>query len=495
MGYTKLTYEQYLDCPSMYGGASPKWAKELFEKGYKGICAVDFYDDVFGEDLEPERMPEDYRTGEYAGIAIERVEKRDSDGNIVLNKRGNVRYAARRYTITQGNMKLYDLIDRSDNFCMIAPISYAGRTRKNENARFMYALCIEIDNLEPKHGLDELIFSWERTEQPLPRPTYLVCSGTGLHMYFVFERPLPLWENIFIQLTEIKKYLTPRFWNRYVSLAYDTVQYEGITQAFRCVGSITKAATYTMAFECGPKITIEYLNKFLPPDKKLNRMYQSNCTLEQAKALYPNWYRRRIEQGEGRGHFIRHQPIYYNWKQKIIDGATVGRRYHCLENLCSLAVQCDIPPEQVEADCREVAERLERLTVSDDNHFGEYDVMCALRTYYTAAEQAYRRRIDFISKKTGIELKPNKRNGRTQAAHLKRARAVQAIDYPDGEWRGRKPKADIVRQWRQRYPDGTPTQAARDLQISRTTAYKYWSIIPTGEKPPAEPAHRLFGGM
>ena len=99
--------------------------------------------------------------------------------------------------------------------------------------------------------------------------------------------------------------------------------------------------------------------------------------LEQAKELYPGWYKRRIERGEDRGHYNRYQPIYYNWIDKILDrnsGAVVGKRYHCLENLCSLAVQCNIEPEQVERDCRRVAERFEELTVKEDNHFTEYDI-------------------------------------------------------------------------------------------------------------------------
>lgn len=483
MGFSKLTYEQFLNNPSMYGGVSPRWSKELYEKGYKGICAVDFYDNIFGEDLEPQRMPEDYRTGEYAAIAIERVPK------------GDGLYMGKRYTITQGNVKLYDLIDdRSENFIMIAPISYAGRHRTNKNARYLYALTIEIDSLEPKNGLDELIYSWERTVQPMPKPSYIVCSGSGIHLYFVFENPIPLYSNIFVQLMEIKKYLTPRLWNRYVS-SDENIQYEGIGQAFRCVGSRTKGTAYTMAFQVGKKISIEYLNQFLPDEVKLDCVYKSKCSLEQAKILYPNWYKRRVEQGEGRGHFTRHEPIYHDWKRKIIECATVGHRFHCLENLCSLAVQCNIPPEQVEQDCQEVAEKFEQLTVSETNHFTEYDIICALKTYHEAGEGAYRRNIDFISKKTGIPLKPNKRNGRRQADHLKRARAVQAVDYPDGEWRGRKSKADIVSQWRLTHPDGTPTQAARDLQISRTTVYKHWDAaphIPVTDKPPVPPISRMF---
>lgn len=444
MGFSRLTYEQYVDAPEVWGTELPRWAGELSWKGYRGISALDFYDDIFGDDLEEECLPEDYKRGEYGGIAIERVKKVDGDGK--------ERYVGRRYTVTRGNMELYDLIDRSENFCMIAPISYAGRSRKNENARFMYAFCMEVDHIEPKHGLDELVYSWERKTQPLPKPTYIVCSGNGLHLYYVFERPVPLWRNIFEQLTDIKKYLTPWFWNRYVTTAYEAIQYESINQPFRCVGSRTKGNSYVMAFECGGRITIEYLNSFLPEDKKLDCVYRSSCTLEQAKELYPEWYKRRIEQGQERGHFNRYQPIYYNWIEKIMsdNGAKVGHRYHCLENLCSLAVQCNIEPEQVEKDCRMVAEHMEQLTVSEDNHFTEYDILCALRTYHMATEQAYRRRIEFISKKTGIPLIENKRNGRKRSVHLERARAVQAVDYPEGGWRkgnGRPSSEQVVRDY------------------------------------------------
>lgn len=51
----------------------------------------------------------------------------------------------------------------------------------------MYALCIEVDYIQEKGGIDELIYSWERKNLPVPKPTYIVCSGNGLHLYYVFE--------------------------------------------------------------------------------------------------------------------------------------------------------------------------------------------------------------------------------------------------------------------------------------------------------------------
>lgn len=89
LGYSKLTYEEYIENPEVYlarGILAPKWANELYGKGYKGVCAIDFYDDIFGGDLEEHRMPEDYRTGEYAAIAIEQV-KQVKDGKETIKGR------------------------------------------------------------------------------------------------------------------------------------------------------------------------------------------------------------------------------------------------------------------------------------------------------------------------------------------------------------------------------------------------------------------------
>lgn len=487
MGMSKLRYEDIEQHPDIYNFPLPKWAFELAQKGYKGVSAVDFYDDIFMDDLAEQRMPEDYRTGEYCGIAIETVPKVDKEGNPVLDKDGKQKWTGKRTQITQGNIALYNLIDRSENFCLISPISYAGRQRTNENARFMYAFCIEIDNLQEKAGLEELIYSWERKTDPVPKPTYIVCSGNGLHLYYVFERPVPLWENVFEALAEYKKYLTPWLWNKYITKDYEKIQWESLNQPFRVVGTVTKNKGYALAFEIGEKVSIEYMNKFVPEDMAITAIYKSKHTLEEAKKLYPKWYQRRIIEGKERGHWNRYKPIYYNWIEKILDvrkdkGAVVGKRYNCLENLCSLAVQCNIEPEQVEADCRRVAERFERLTVDEDNHFTEYDVLCALRTYHEAKEGAYRRKIEYISKKTGIELVPNRRNGRTRAKHLEVARAIRDIN--NENWRkgnGRKEKKEQVYQWRQLHPEGKKADCHRETKIDPKTIRKWWDYKPTPE--------------
>lgn len=475
MGYTKLNYEDYQENIDYWLGSEgvelPLWASEISNKGYRSVCAIDFYDDIFGDDLEEHRLPEDYRSGEYGGIAVERIPTHDSK-----------KYRGKRVTVTEGNMELYDLIDRSKNFCMIAPVSYVGKQRTNKNARYLYALVIEIDDIEPKNGIDELFYSWRRKNLTMPQPTYVVCSGSGLHLYFVFERPIPLFQNMFEQLTEVKKHFTTLFWNKYVTNSHqpEKIQYESVNQPFRCVGSVAKnGRAYVMAFKTGEKVTIEYFNKHLPQDKQMNAIYKSNLPLAKAKELYPDWYQKRIVEGKERGHWNRHEGIYYNWIEKMRNGAVVGHRYNCLENLCSLAVQCNIAPEQVEKDCRELAEVLEELTEKEDNHFTEYDILCALKTYHNADEGAYRRRIEYVAKKTGIPLTPNKRNGKKQVTHLKIARfTLEMMNEEKGEaLQGRPDKKDLVKQYLEEHPTATKSEIKEATGLSYPTIRKYYDDV------------------
>ena len=75
MSYSHLNYQEYIENIDYWFGTlhvlPPRWAQRLDELGYESISALDFYDDLFGEDLEPHRLPKDYQTGDYAAIALE----------------------------------------------------------------------------------------------------------------------------------------------------------------------------------------------------------------------------------------------------------------------------------------------------------------------------------------------------------------------------------------------------------------------------------------
>jgi hypothetical protein len=112
-------------------------------KRFEPVEPMTFYREIFpvGELDEFEAMTK----GKYTGIALE-IEKKKNDKGKPLVK---------RYTVTD-ELDEIDGLMNSKNFCVLAPISYIGKSRKSENARIMYALCVELDNLIAEDGLERL---------------------------------------------------------------------------------------------------------------------------------------------------------------------------------------------------------------------------------------------------------------------------------------------------------------------------------------------------
>ena len=82
---------------------------------------------------------------------------------------------------------------------------------------------------------------------------------------------------------------------------------------------------------------------------------------------------------------------------------------------------------------------------------------------------------------SGLTMPVNKRNWRKQEEHLGRARAVQAFDDPNGNWRNKKgrPSAQVrVYEWRQRHPEGRKADCHRETGLDPKTVRKWWDCPP-----------------
>lgn len=73
------------------------------------------------------------------------------------------------------------------------------------------------------------------------------------------------------------------------------------------------------------------------------------------------------------------------------------------------------------------------MTKNDDNHFTEFDLKSALSTY----DNTYCRKLWTITEKTGIKLERIRWNGRKQSQHLRIARSIRDILYPNDKWRNK----------------------------------------------------------
>lgn len=466
-------------------------ADEL-RRRFEPVAPYDFYAEIFRDGELDEN--DAFTPGKYTAIALEITKEKNKNGKTKVY----------RHTITD-DLDGIDKLLHSPHFCILAPVSYAGKSRKSENARVMYALCVELDDLKVgadgrQDGLWDLVYQWEGPSGLLPKPTFLVASGSGVHLYYVFEHPLVLFPNVVKGLMKYKHELTGRIWNRYVTNSYkkEKVQYESVFQAFRMPGTLTKKGERAEAFRTGERVTVEYMNSFIPASyakkgAQIPEAYKSDVSLKEAQAKWPEWYERRIVRGEkgvkkwdiaGKVHGDNPYALYDWWYDKIISGAHDGNRYHCLWTLVIYAVKCDVPQERIERDCFELMERFDKITEKEDNPFTEYDVMCALQAYEDGKLITYP--INSIMYKTGIEIEKNKRNGQKQADHLEEARAIRDIrmkrqgrDWREGNGRpvGSGTAQKKVLEWREANPSGTKKECKEATRLTYPTIRKWWDTV------------------
>jgi hypothetical protein len=488
-------------------------AEKLEGRNYEEVFYDQFYSEIFNDDIRHSEL-DDYKAytpGKYIGIAT----------RISTYKHGVVEQTlSHNYFVYSGLDAIDELVfdewpkqvsvdkngkqyfadteiawkpDEIRRLTIISPVSYCGRYKLAKNARFLYALCVEIDNLVKNKygeqiGLHELLYQIE--QERLPRPTYIVASGNGLHLYYKFVKPVPCFDNIKKSLWRYKKQLTKKLWNRYVTYDYqpDRIQYESVFQGFRMVGTRTKAGDVCRAFRTGEPVTIEYLNQFASQKNQIIVEYQTDLPLSKAKELYPEWYQRRIVEGDTtRGHWICNRGLYDWWLNRIMYEAGVGHRYYCLMCLSVYAVKCGIPYEELERDAYSLLQRFELLTDSEENHFTEKDVEAALDMYRNPDEQLYTYTIAYISAHSGIPIERNKRNGRKQTDHLVVARIMREAKIKIGEdAKGGRPvgsnKSQIVANWQKEHPDSKKADCIRETGLDKKTVYKWWNYREESKK-------------
>lgn len=458
------------------------------EQYYDEVEPKEFYRGIFPEgDLQKKgELREDGSSVYcYNGIIVSVTNKKKPDGRPLI----------KRYTVTD-DLDMIDEICQTEDFSLMSPISYIGKERSADNARYMYAIAVDLDSIRVENGVPVGLISLlerhiELTDR-IPKPTYIVSSGTGLHLYYVLESPIGLYPDTAKRLQIFKHDLTELIWHDTICdiQSKKDIQQEGIYQGFRVVGTITKKGDRARAFQIGDPVSMEYLNGYIQNEEHRVTDFsykKRGMTLQEAKEKYPEWYERRVVNKEKRGSWHISRNLYDWWKRQILSGATVGHRYHCMTMLAIYAQKCSmydpkhnpdpVTREELERDAWEIMDHMESLTVSEDNHFTTDDVLGALQSFDERWIVYPRRSVEY---KSGISIPVNKRNGRKQEVHLQRARAVQMIDYPDGEWRnkeGRPNKIDQVIQWRSDHPEGKKADCIRETGLSKSTVYRHWDEI------------------
>lgn len=424
------------------------------------VTPFEFYRDLWPVGtFEREGHPEDEKPN---GLALQIYEKGQ----------------AKHFMLTDGLEQLDELLQ--GDFVITSPISYYGRRRTGKNARYAYALAFDLDGVQMPQLRDVL---YQASRGIIPKPTYLVNSGRGLHLYYVLDRPAIMLPHIQSCLKELKYALTRQIWNRYTSTRKD-VEVQGVLQGFRMIGSPSKLGREfpVTAYRVGERVNLDYLVEFVPETsgerQRIFDALESKLTLEEAKEKYPDWYQRRVVEGQPRGRWTIKRDLYDWWLRRIRSEINVGHRFFGCMTLAIYAVKCGISEEELREDAYSLLDKYDAMSYEDTNRFTEDDIEAAIGIYNDSYCTFPR---DDIGKVTGLQMPVNKRNYRKQEQHIRIMNAVRDVLHPDGEWRNKdgRPKGsgtaqEKVRQYRAEHPGANVTEVARALGISRPTVYKWW---------------------
>lgn len=447
--------------------------KVLLEWGGTEVTAMEVYSDIFqlGKGLI---QRSDEEPGEYKANPL------------VYYKNDDEEHGHYRILFEDTFAEIIEEAQQAD-FTLINGITYFGRKNIQQHASKMYAMIFDLDSVD-----DDTVtafLSGSLVAGVYPCPNYVVLSGSGLHLYYIFREPVSLFPNIKLQLKELKYALTDKMWNPYTSREKKP-QHQGINQGFRMIGGKTKAGSQeekVRAFKLNSELfTLSELCQYVPEEFRVDEsklFKESKYTLSDAKEKFPLWYEKVIVQGNKRpvkwdikGKVNGDNPyaLYDWWLRQIKSGATYGHRYFCIMALVIYAVKNDVPYEKVKKDSYELMTFLNALNPSEP--FSEEDIKSALECY---DERYYTFPRKDISKLTAIVIEPNKRNGRKQSQHMKIVNEMRRFKRDvlnEDEYRnsGRPTSEEVVRTWQKQNPSGRKADCTRATGLDPKTVRKWW---------------------
>ena len=388
---------------------------------------------------------------------------------------------AKRYTITDELSELSEVFDT--DFTIMSPLSYFGRQRCGRNARYLYALVFDLDGVGMPQLRDTL---HQMNKDILPQATFVVNSGTGLHLYYVLGEPIPMYPHNQKCLKELKYSLTRQIWNRYTSTIKEP-QMQGILQGFRVVGSGSKLGREypVTAYRLGGRVTLEKLLEFIPDSngerqQLIGLMRKGRLSLSEAKEKYPDWYERRIIKKERRGRWTVKRDLYDWWLHRIKDEIRVGHRFYGIMTLAIYAKKCGIDEAELREDAFSLLQPYDDMSVEEINRFTKDDVVCALEMFNEDYVTFPR---DDIAKISGLTMPVNKRNWRKQSEHIRLMNLIRDEINGNKNWRNKNGRPigsgtaqGRVQEWRQLHPGGRKADCHRDTGLDPKTIRKWWDM-------------------
>ena len=330
-------------------------------------------------------------------------------------------------------------------------------------AKEIRAFIVDMDNVYAGTLLAALKADWRTANgEAIPMPTYIVNSGTGLHLYYILDTPLPCLRRNAETIDQLYRRLAVLNTTKRVYLVRQ-VQWFG--QDFRIAGGLNKYDWKNTIFLIGDRWSAVALGNVVglknvtfaqygdPPPKKPPRATLSKGSVPAREGWRTN-------------------RAFYDYTLRTCREKTKeGNRYMSMCALTVIAWKCNVPVDEVE---RDLLSLIPDYNKNATRKVKAREVKSALKMYNEKAMLTQRERLqDWI----GWEYKPIKRNGRTREKHLQGARAIRDIN--NENWRrgnGRPSAQAKVAAWRLEHPNGRKIDCERATGLSRHTVLKWWNL-------------------
>ena len=343
---------------------------------------------------------------------------------------------------------------RSDLY--VPPCEFFNGVYRRACLKKVYSLVLDLDNLSPS-VVKRLLRHIE--DEGAPRPSLIVNSGSGLHLYFAFDEPVdafPLRQGI---LLSIQNRLSESY------LGYGKMDKHPLTQSYRPVGSQTKLGDVATGFVCGDRWAVAQLAaavgvKIRPGD--WNYVKKTKSGPEPAKrektlaTVLP--FKKRPDPN---------MKMFRYCAERIFRETDLGNRYMALFGLAVMAFKCHIKQREL------IIEEMESLVECWNSQHPENPVK---PSEIDKAMEGYSKRFLRVHATTledyfgwSFERKIP-RKGRKRADHLEIARAVKDATQPIK-------KRQAIAKYLKQNPAATTRQIAADLGMSLSTVGKYKKLV------------------
>ncbi|WP_165254011.1 hypothetical protein [Adlercreutzia sp. ZJ304] len=322
-----------------------------------------------------------------------------------------------------------------------------------------------------------------------PNPTYVVCSGRGMHFYYVLATPVSVMKRWRKELDVINRSLydekhdmrsSANEFDEYVASGLGNRDYHGITQPYRVVGSLPKTGhSLVTAWRTGNPIEIEELARFAG----LSQVKFTVDEFDMSKSLM----KKEITTSKNKPYVKKTNrrgwnPGFYRWlAQREKDHTRLygeyGHRYKQVQALTIASIKDRIPREQLIADVKEIhAGWNECAKKYGHPEIGWDECEKAMRCFEDCPDHRHFPKW-WLEDLCGWEFGTQKRNGKSQRDHLEnRAWVFRDLDYPDGSWRyrgGAPTKKVLIKEYAASHPEANHSEIARALGVSRPTVIKW----------------------